>query len=210
MLRLSPQAWSASAAAISERGIAAALISAARQSARNTRSTITTSTPPKARACMTLPVATSTKLAGRNRSARRATCSRSRIGRNSSRAASRRAVTARVSTPTWAPTISSTPGLPSTRAALIAGSGAAVTVATSDSTTLAPPSLWSTARPSASGVSDWPSLRSRTRWFGVSTKPAPRTPVAFRAAARTSLRPIWKRIRSSGRTWTCSARTAPP
>ena len=80
--------------------------------------------------------------------------------------------------------------MPSTRAALIGGSPAAITVATSPRVTLAPPSLISTVRASSSGVSDCPSVWRVTRWLIVSTKPAPRTPVALRAAASTSFMPI--------------------
>jgi len=48
---------------------------------------------------------------------------------------------------------------------------------------------WDTVRAMSSAASDCPSVWNTSRWFFVSMKPAPRTPVARRAALSTSFRP---------------------
>ena len=66
------------------------------------------------------------------------------------------------------------------------------------------------SRPSASAVAAWPSARTVMRWFAPSITPAPRTPVASRAAAATSATPSRRRRRRSGSSWIWSWRTSPP
>ena len=195
---------------MSESGIAVALISAVRQSNRKTTRTATTRIPPSARAWRTWPVARATNSAGRKRSSRRTMPSLASPGRSSASAASTPAAASTLLAPYCAPIIIRTPGLPSTRAALIAGSGPSTTSATSPSTTLAPPSLIRTVRATAAGVTDCPSVCRVMRWLTVSMKPAPRTPVALRPAASTSVSPMRKRTRSRGRTWMRIERTSPP
>ena len=189
-------------AASSDNGMAASEMAAVRRLNRNKPSTITTSAPPINSEFRTLPVAVAMKLAGRNRSACKVTCCPASPDSRPESACSMRRVTSKVLAWYCSEITSCTLGLPLMDAAPIGGSGAATTCATSPSVTLPPATCLNTVAASCSAVSDWPSLCRVRRWLAVSMKPAPRTPVALRAAVSTSSIDTSNLTSFSGRTCT--------
>ena len=134
-----------------------------------------------------------------------------RTGSISPSAASSPRVTSRVFVPYWLDIVMSTPGLPWMIVSPNFGSAPSLTVAKSLSRTLWPlVEVTTTTFPRISGVSDWPSVSMTTRWFAVSTNPAPITPVDTRAALSTSVKERSYAMSRSDLTRICSCRTSPP
>ncbi len=105
-------------------------------------------------------------------------------------ASSASAATTLVLAPSWAEITITTPGSPFTPPSPTRGAAPSATRPRSPSRSTAPSFSRTTARASAAGARSWPSVRTTMRWLGVSSTPAPRTPVAPSAAAMTSGIPI--------------------
>src|SRR5215471_6376566 len=210
VLSVTPKCCKTATAARSDSGMAEQQMAAVRRSNRNKNRMITTNMPPMRSAELKLSIAVLMKSAGRNSVSCRVTPSCRSVGRISASAAATPFATSRVLAPNCAVMFITTPGCPMIDAPPMAGSGASMTLATSLSVTLAPPWRTSTVCAISSGESDWPSVCKTICWFGVLMKPAPRTPVAWRAAAITSFKPKPKRINWPGRTRIWIERSSPP
>ena len=131
-------------------------------------------------------------------------------GLRSSSACSIARVTSTVLAPYWPLMWIITPCRPMMVASPIFGSAPLATKATSFRRMVWPFFAESTTSPSSAGVTDWPCVWSTTRCASVSMKPAPRTPVALRAAETTSESERPAAARRSGWSWICNWRISPP
>ncbi len=186
VLMETPNASSTSIAASNESGIETNEMNAVRRSRRKRNSTIPTKIAPSTSECSTLCSACSMKVAGRCSRGKSVMPSDSNTGPSSPSARSTASVASIVFAPNWLAAVSSTPGSPMISASPNFGSAESATTATSRKRTLTPSCWPTTTAPISAGVSDWPSVCTSSRCVGVSTKPAPRTPLALFAAATTS------------------------
>jgi hypothetical protein len=211
VLSVTPSRSSTMTAVSSASGIAVSEMKAVRKCPRNNSNTTATSAAPTSSECSMLWTAASMNVAGRCSRGKSWMPSRANTGFRSASACSSATVTSMVLAPYWLAIVTRTPGRPMMSESPNFGSPPSATVATSRSRTGTPfVPVVTTMAPNASAVSVWPSVWSTTRWFSFSMNPAPRTPLASRAAPSTSDRARLCATSRSGCTWICHWRTSPP